>query len=59
VDEMVPPINALTIYNQLVSYNRKAIEIVAPFGGHAFDMAPQWQAASIYYTERFLYLILN
>lgn len=59
VDKMVPPENAYTIYTQLINHDRKAIELVAPFGGHAFDFAPHYQAISIYYTERFLYLILN
>lgn len=58
-DMMVPPKNAQAIRDQMDAHGRPCIEVMGPFGGHAFDFAPHYSAVAIYYTERFLYRILN
>ncbi len=59
VDMMVPPKNAQAIRDQMQAHGRPCIEVMGPFGGHAFDFAPHYSAVAIYYSERFLYRILN
>lgn len=55
VDKLVPVKNTGAIQAAITAAGGRAVRVLVPFAGHAFDFAPHYGPACTFYQERFLY----